>query len=782
MNCPKEKDDMKLPKLSNLFKKSWIKPPQIEEIEQHSILLISDLVPTPKRIDFAESDTKISLIDYYKATYLEQIKQDKTITTVDLLSKDMQTSKDMYLNLLINLCLKDTSDISFSCVTDIGNKDLEYLDAQIIYTKLKLYINRVISLKEEAALRLVALNEILDYLKSGKLFTKLKFHHIIDTIELEICNLKIAYFTFTTQETAMLKETEAYLKEMQNIISSEDIELKNEEAINKRLEEAKRMLKLVDIEYLERLESLDLSPILLIASIEQYLEIYVYKNREKIDEINKELQKIEKQVSGDIIMYFFEGEDALLIKKDRYLQSVLKLETQFKLFGTYGRNLVSKEQLKTLYEMKFILLTCDVSKISDTRDFNILEGATFTELEIYQDFIFKKIEYILKGEHNLVKKLSSNGDKKVIVGYIKAVILNGKKEFNTFSILNDHKVLSFILSFNSLADLKEFYKKTKVPKSEYSEVDFYEDYVEWEEDLPLDTIYRIKKCNKNTKDTLMQDDDPLFSLYLMCGPLMYPTNSASYSLPEGLTKIDESAADYIHDLELSKMQEYLKSLCLKKIIIMPSSLKEISGNPFYTMQIENAVLNDNLKILDEYALLIPELKEITLYNGINRISSKALVPKKLKIITIKTDKSTIEDAILQLLLSCYEASKTKKVRYYQPTKRDEEKQKLYDEGRYTSSDNLFLYAREAIYTTYALTPTFNVLILKSDDEDSKILSKQELTFEYERSNLVYISDDKKQEDSALTSLEATFISNELKTIFASLYPDQKETKEDKSYN
>lgn len=760
---------MRLPKLFNkLFKISEEITKETNEEKSQELVSLNNIIPMPKREDYKDNQSKLDLIDFYKNEYLKEIKQNRTITTIDLMPEYLHEFKNMYLDLLLNLFIEDCTDVSFEQIDDPETEDKEYFNAQIIYIKLELYQNGIVTLEEQTRLRLIALNEIAQNLSNGKLFTKIKYREIINVVLEEINNLHNALFMFYCQKIAMQNEAQKYLMDAQTIqCPHEDTDY--DDFINKRLKDLKDLMELVDEQELERLERMNISSKLLIAVIEQELEIYVYKNKEKLNEVEQQLRNLETQVNQTIMVDYMEGEDVFSQEKNRYLKLLLELEQFYKIFSKYGRNLVSKEQLKRLYEIKFTILTHDI--LYD-RAFDILSNITHTELECYQDIVFRKIENILKGENKRVQNLILENPETNVIQDIINVIKNGEKEFIMFNVLRTRKILAFLLSFDYNRGLISFFYEIKCQKSEYPTVDYYDECFEWEDTLSLETIFRIKKCNIEVDPQNNKADDPLYRLYTMCSNESKETSS--YALPEGLSAMKIPVYSE-WDKKFSAVVDYIKKKAYTKIVVMPSSLKSISGNLFYKMRIGKIVLNDGLKELGEYALLVPELTELVFYDTITDVSPNALVFSQLKKITVIT---SLDPGVLhnlsRILINCYKVVRTNKIRYHQASEQNKAKQKLYEEGRYSSIDHSFLYDSNIVYRTYRLIPTFDELVIINENDDKIVFSKERLSFKIER-NMADGQTTGQFEEGKLSSFETGMVISELvKTIHSAFNPSSKE--------
>ena len=95
---------------------------------------------------------------------------------------------------------------------------------------------------------------------------------------------------------------------------------------------------------------MNLNPKLLIATIEQKLEIYVYTHSETLESLKKKVREISYEVNQKVA-YDFEEENAprfvdakkdIKKRKNQFLSQLQELEILYKVFSKYGRNLVKK--------------------------------------------------------------------------------------------------------------------------------------------------------------------------------------------------------------------------------------------------------------------------------------------------------------------------------------------------------------------------------------------------------------------------------------------------------
>lgn len=639
--------------LSRLFRKKR------KNVTGSALACIRSIVEMPKREDYINDVEAQTLIDSYKKEYLKTLKVSRTIVSIDLMPKELQEFKNIYTDLLARLCTEDNSDVSFE---KIDANSSELLNIMIIKLKLDLYINEVRAMENVAKLRIVALTEILN----STYFSRNKE----SAINNEIDNLCFSIATFETQVVAMEKEKERFLKDLNNLDLEEFKSAEEEQIlISKYLAELKLLASSVIPEKLKELEKLNLSPILFVAKLEQLLEIYVYTHENTIDSLKEEVDTIAFDISGCVlggtIEDFWNKVEELESKRDdinsKYLKRIKGIELLFKLFSKYSRNKIFKSDLKKLYEVKFKLLTY---YIFDEK-FNILDNITFTELECYQDIVFRKIEQILKGNNKYVNDLSIKSDLKTVINHIKSVLKIDNKEFSMYDILKNRRVLSFLLAFDTYNGLEEFFSKERAFKIEYSNLNFYDrDIFEWEEILPLDTIYRITRSNIKTEpnsEELKRDSlrDSLYYLH----PLQKEFNKTDYyTLPEGLKKIN--IITFGGEASPLDLVNYIRSLAKNKKVKMPSTLKEFHGKLFEDTSIISLELNEGLQRIDSYALSAKNLQGLSIPSTIH-FGKKLFdaLPNTLKIITINNYKN---NGYLENIVH-YVAAKTFRIEYINVT-------------------------------------------------------------------------------------------------------------------
>lgn len=698
--------------LKELIRKIF-KKEEIEVKVGTGISRINDLVTMPIREEFTGDTEKQALIDEYKKEYLKTLRLTRTITSVDIMPEELHDYQNIYLDLLMNLFEVKDSEVSFDSPNDIIDEEL---DLSIKCLKLRLYLEHVRELIIETKLRLIALNEILN----EKPLSKTRINAVIN----EINNLLHSLFIFQSQEWAMIKAIHDNLITIKNIdlktflenIDNSDVEEANEPTVNKRLEEVREMALIVIPDIVGYLESLDLSPKVLIATLEQELEMYVYTNSDDLNKLREELNNL------DTALVLLSLEE-LQKEQKTYLEIIHILELKYKIFSKYGSNLVNYEDLEELYRGKFCIL---MGNIFTNTNLNILEYATHIELECYQNIISEKINRIITGQETYLNLLADKYkiDVSEIINII-ASIFKSDNEFSFFEILNNRILLALMLSLTYCEDwLSTFFDETYVNIKDYPEINFYTFNIDWEEKVPLASIcemidYDIKVFEK-LKNNLFYK---LYQLYQNTLP------QDIYKLPEGIREM--------HYFDYTSMpQKFLDVMdekCKDKVVYTPTTLRKINVNIFSTA-ISNIVLNEGLEYLGYHSLYY--CSNYKLPTTIKYIDRTAINFKttELRITNYKHIALLNDDDLLKKFISdFFRAQKTEKVRHHFISNETRRKQEMESTGGYSSSDHSYFFDRDETFITFKIYPVFAFLILEDENGKEVKLTYDDLIFELERS-------------------------------------------------
>ncbi len=99
------------------------------------LISLKDFVTTLQKSDFLNDYDALKRIEEFKKEYIKTLKLSKTIVSYDLMPRELQEFKNIYLDLLINLNIEDNTDISFELLNEHEN-GVDYLNIAI--TKIKL--------------------------------------------------------------------------------------------------------------------------------------------------------------------------------------------------------------------------------------------------------------------------------------------------------------------------------------------------------------------------------------------------------------------------------------------------------------------------------------------------------------------------------------------------------------------------------------------------------------------------------------------------------------------
>jgi len=289
-----------------------------------------------------------------------------------------------------------------------------------------------------------------------------------------------------------------------------------------------------------------------IDKIEKVLKEYITNNQEEKRKLKEELE---------ILDYV----EKTSLNRDKLLEKINMLELKYKLFQMFDNSSITKEELEKLYKVKFDILVTDINNLR-TPIINI--NTNSLELECYIKIVEEKILTILKDENiEFINIFGKNKHK--ALSLIQDILKNKNSEIDIKDILNhpDPIILALLLSFDKDNGFDKFLNEYKLKSSELYFVYFYGDVFEWEDELPINTILEIIEDEELITEILFEQ---LLKLKKI-SPKKEENNY--YKLPDGLKKINKS-------LELADNYKFIKKIrnnIYNKIIITPSSLKEIKG-------------------------------------------------------------------------------------------------------------------------------------------------------------------------------------------------------------
>ncbi len=511
-------------------------------------------IEIPKREDITDNNELI-LIEKYKQDYKNRLSKLKYLTSLDINSKTLKKNIEMNIELLLNIFI-DEEEIKKITLEDKVN----YL---VNIRKLDLYSLTILDLEKEVITRLIALKEIYQERKTYMIWFKK------EAMANEINNLTFALTIIGNNKLAIELEKKRYLTQAIYMVKEEE-NANLEQAINKK----RRFLQNI-INYLMTDENIiireDEKHILIdMADVERRLEIYAYQHKGNVDKLKEDL----KLLWEGTIDYS---------NKENLLKIIKDLEIKYLVFYKYGKKNIVLEDLKTLYLIKFNILVLSNNGIRKTI---VDENTNDIELECYSNIIMREIEDLLKGEG----ELNSEEAIKIILNILK----RNKDKIIAEDILTNKYLFNICLAMKSKTELINMLKNFKVKRKYYQPPNFGDKLsLIWEDELSLETIYRIELALNNGNDV---------KLYEILKDDIYP-DEEYYYLPEGLKEINyypdfvpkSKIAFYFGEENVIKKIEKLAN---NKTVVFPNSFVKIKGSAKLFVKIKSLEISKNI-IFDE---------------------------------------------------------------------------------------------------------------------------------------------------------------------------------------
>ena len=571
---------------------------------------------------------QIEILTTAKEEYLGLLKNN-IFTSLDLEIDDINDKREMYTKLLLNNMMSETKN----------NK--------VLSIKLKNYESDLINLRETLLIRLIALSEIVNQNRFKR--------RTRDAIINEIGKIQLSLVTIDSQIVSIHNEIEAYLSNPQQGLD-----------LDKRIH---------DLEYLSEdiVEKCELSSKeLYIAYLERSLEIYCYKNKEEVSSLKDELDSLRCSEISD---------NNINLLKER----INRLEKMYKIYYEFDRNTITKEDMYSLYEVKFYMHAYDYS----------FRNCKDLEKEVYLDIISKKINTLLNGNSPyLIIFVEKNGVNKLayMINNIKFFLMNND-QFDFEEIFNNKYKLLLLLSLDDVDGLTMFFENTKVDiyddvlfnndmissnhyKSILNYKDSNGDCLYYHFKLPLSTV--LKLCLLNN-----EKDEKVRVLIV----LEYWSTQYDFGIfPEGI--LSGNISNKCHDYFL-----------MMGNVLMPKSLIDISMEA--PRRKTNIVFQNGTKLVE---IKDPTLQDETPLQpyGTCSITLPSSV-KLLKTSELAVNSITFDDYKNSELLNC-----------------DSIKEKI-------ELVNILFTATYYLKVCATFKPRYNTIILKSDDEEHIISSDD---FEY----------------------------------------------------
>lgn len=453
------------------------------------------------------------------------------------------------------------------------------------------------------------------------------------TIANEINILENDYLIFRSQKEHVTNEIQNY-----KLLTS--LETKKEVNINQRLEELTTLAISVSRDETENIIYSNISNEAKIAFLEKLLEIYVYKNKDKIKDINTQLDRLgEFEVT--------EGNRANLLK------DIIKVEQLYKIYYYFGKNMVSDEKLYKLYELKLYLLSYDM--FSNWHD--EIKNCRGIESKFYQKILSDILQNIITGANPYMESQFGE-DMNLAIKFIERKYKNSENKFNFEELLKDRNKTIFLLQCEKEFGLREYFKKILVPQ-EFQYPLNHSLYVE--RAIPLASDFEIEYApfmEHHHRPSLEGSED--FELYYIYDFIKKNTPASSkYTLPEGIIEINGNIWGNIW----GNMQSYFKQSKQNKTeIFFPNSLKTLKCNIFEDIKdpIHLLYLNDGLEevSIDDNSSVGPIAHTLSIPSSLKHISEKFIDFSQVKTLIFRECKlyaysHIISDSIGEILNYCF---------------------------------------------------------------------------------------------------------------------------------
>lgn len=403
--------------------------------EKHNIGVIrfGDNLVIPGR-DYFKDEKDIILLENYKKHYLEMLKNKEVITTPYFNSKSLKEQMNMHIDLLLNLVMDN-------------NNFCEYAPEELLVqiSKLKMYYDEMIVLKNEIILRLIALKEI----KKEKRIPR----HNKMALEEEINSLSVILEMFLYREASINIEIKNYF----DVLTTRDLSEVDESLLNERLT---RLL---------------------------FLTKGIVDKNKLYDDIKLNVALLEKECE----MYAYTHKDEALRLKESY---ELNDEDKILLFYEYGKDIFDHDFVKEFYLYKFNLLVTDINNSCNESPINVKDyGFPF-----YEEIIADKINNLDKSYYfnDLIDK---NVDISEQLNGARKYLKNKEGIFNYDEILKNKYKLAFLVSFEYENGIKDYFNKNIIDLETDNEWNKYI-YLfdgEFENKVPLSTLCELFVTDKN---------------------------------------------------------------------------------------------------------------------------------------------------------------------------------------------------------------------------------------------------------------------------------------------
>lgn len=607
-----------------------------------SIINISDSFILPSRKMIKNNANAVELLNEYKEEYKSILSSKKYLTSEDLNIDYLYEYISMNDKLITDMLLKYDSIDVFS---NIENDFRKQFELEVYIRKLKKYMNELLSLDMECQLRLIALKEIY---RMNKLFLSKNKR---ERIENNINTLTITLQTFFYKIKAISLEANAYINHSNIVKDLNDIS----NFIHDKGSELEKLLIIIEYYNLFDVSDIKIGSSLeekldFIANFEIELEKYSYTHKGVLSRSNELL---------DYIKFCSYNEEISDEDLDKLLISLQKLELRFLIYYNYGKNLITKEEIEKLYEIKFNL------SLKRNHDFNTYPFAKIwenkIEKETYEKIIMNKINNILKDKDKKIRNYFGK-DYREAIKLMSEVLKNGKEKYDADIILKYPMLLYFIVSLDNPYKLDEFYDNYLVNIYDYqSEIQLYVKTLYYNHYVPLSTIYRIAKTGEYVhtiynKPWSSVHHSPLYKLYnlYISKKEILPPNHLNYYFPEGIREINTEnlpVGETVYNVE--PLMDTIQKNSRNKTVFFPRSMRKVTGNVFGT-DVNYFCLNEGLEELGESSLIASKQDELIIPSTLAKIDPYAMkfsYIKRINFNNFKESKLLQDDEELKQFLS-----------------------------------------------------------------------------------------------------------------------------------
>lgn len=324
-----------------------------------------------------------------------------------------------------------------------------------------------------------------------------------------------------------------------------------------------------------------------IAKIQARLDVYAYTNRKDLDGTRDriaELNGLENKVEN----------------REELLKELEDLKTKYKVFGRY----VEDKDWEDLYRAKFEVLMSDINQ----REESPLKDAQIdaSELEYYKRILQKKIEEIITGRNEELKRAFGTENLIYVISQIKEMLKEENIGYNVNTILEDITKLRLILSF----DVQDGLDNMTVNYEQVKDV-LDKEYYEWAKNIPMKTIEQLLQPDYNIylAPKVRITNNKLIEMIDIHRRHMKETaveekkeeldeeQERIHIVPEGIVRIGTYDRDYNKEYGKAKLYE-------KKIdkVVFPKTLKTLGLGFVDGTHISDVVFQEGLEEIGEDAL------------------------------------------------------------------------------------------------------------------------------------------------------------------------------------